>query len=292
MKKVIGVFSSPQSHLVGDGFPVRSLFTYQNHGKALSPFLLLDYAGPVDFPPTGHPRGVGQHPHRGFETVTIVYNGEVEHRDSTGQGGVISTGDVQWMTAGSGIIHEEFHSEAFTRSGGVLEMLQLWVNLPAKDKMAAPKYQPILSADIPTVALPGEAGSMRIIAGSYAGTVGPASTFTPLHVWDIRLNGRADVELPAADGWNTALVVLRGAIHVNRSARARDAQLVLLDPNGANLSVEAEDDAALLMLSGQPINEPVAGQGPFVMNTQAEIVQAIEDYNSGRFGQIPPRTKT
>jgi redox-sensitive bicupin YhaK (pirin superfamily) len=180
MKNIIGVYSAPQSHWVGDGFPVRSLFSYNNHGKALSPFLLLDYAGPAEFPPgNDHHRGVAEHPHRGFETVTIVYKGEVAHRDSTGKGGVIGPGDVQWMTAAAGILHEEFHSEAFSRSGGVLEMVQLWVNLPAKDKMTPPKYQAILNRDIPAVALPKEAGTVRVIAGNYAGHAGPASTFSP-----------------------------------------------------------------------------------------------------------------
>ncbi|HEY3439669.1 MAG TPA: pirin family protein [Paludibaculum sp.] len=285
MKKVIGVYSNPHMHWVGDGFPVRSLFTYNNQGKALSPFLLLDYAGPAEFPSAKRPKGVGQHPHRGFETVTIVYEGEVAHRDSTGQGGVIGPGDLQWMTAAGGILHEEFHSEAFTRSGGTLEMVQLWVNLPAKDKMTPPKYQPIRSDQIPAVALPDGAGTVRVIAGSYAGHAGPANTFTPLHVWDIRQHSGAVVELPAAEGWNTALVVLRGTVQVN-GATAREAQMVLLDKSGTDLSIEASEEAVMLLLSGQPINEVIAGHGPFVMNTQEEIAQAIEDFNSGRFGQI------
>lgn len=291
MKNIIGVYGTPQSHWVGDGFPVRSLFSYNNHGKALSPFLLLDYAGPVEFPPAnGHHRGVGEHPHRGFETVTIVYKGEVAHRDSTGKGGVIGPGDVQWMTAAAGILHEEFHSEAFSRSGGVLEMVQLWVNLPAKDKMTPPKYQAILNRDIPAVALPKEAGTVRVIAGNYSGYAGPASTFSPLLIWDVRLYAGASAELPAPEGWNTALVVLHGTVQVNGGARAREGQLVVLDSSGSGLSIEATDDAVMLLLSGQPIHEPVVGRGPFVMNTQDEIAKAIEDFNSGRFGHVAHET--
>ena len=286
MKKVIGVYSAPRQHWVGDGFPVRSLFSYHSHGKALSPFLLLDRAGPADFAPTSAPRGVGQHPHRGFETVTIVYTGEVAHRDSTGQGGVIGPGDVQWMTAASGILHEEFHSEPFTRSGGTLDMVQLWVNLPAKDKMSAPGYQAILSDTIPSVALPEGAGSVRVIAGDYAGHAGPARTFSAMNVWDLRLNAGAHVELPAVDGWNTAVVVLHGTVQLNGQVIAREAQMVLLDREGSGFTLEANGDAVLLLLSGEPIDEPIVGHGPFVMNTQAEIVQAIDDFNSGRFGEI------
>lgn len=188
MKKILGIYSAPRPHWVGDGFPVRSLFSYHTHAKQLSPFLLLDYAGPAEFAPSNHKRGVGQHPHRGFETVTIVYKGEVSHHDSTGQGGTIGPGDVQWMTAGSGILHEEYHSDAFARSGGTLEMVQLWVNLPAKDKRAPAGYQAITDQQIPVVALPDAAGMVRVIAGEKDGATGPARTFTPMNVWDMRLN--------------------------------------------------------------------------------------------------------
>lgn len=287
MKQVIEVYSAPHPHWVGDGFPVRSLFSYQSHGKMLSPFLLLDRAGPTEFSPASEQtRGVGQHPHRGFETVTIVYKGEVAHRDSTGKGGVIGPGDVQWMSAASGILHEEFHSEAFSRSGGTLDMVQLWVNLPAKDKMSAPGYQSILNEAIPSVALPKEAGRVRVIAGDYAGHSGPARTFSPMHVWDVRLNAGANVELPAADGWNTAIVVLHGTVQVNEEAIAREAQMVVLENSGSGLTLEANSDAILLLLSGEPIDEPIAGYGPFVMNTQEEINQAITDFNRGRFSEI------
>lgn len=286
MKKILGIYSAPRPHWVGDGFPVRSLFSYQSHAKQLSPFLLLDYAGPADFTPTNTKRGVGQHPHRGFETVTIVYKGEVSHRDSTGQGGTIGPGDVQWMTAGAGILHEEFHSEAFTRDGGTLDMVQLWVNLPAKDKMAAPGYQAILDGDIPTVALPDDAGSVRVIAGEYGQKKGPARTFTPMHVWDMRLRQGSISEFDMPEGWTTALVVLHGTVLVNGEAVTREAQMVVLDKAGRHLSIEANNDATVLLLSGEPIDEPIVGHGPFVMNSQAEIAQAITDFNSGRFGQM------
>lgn len=286
MKTVLGVYNAPQRHWVGDGFPVRSLFSYNNHGKSLSPFLLLDRAGPADFTPANTPRGVGQHPHRGFETVTIVYEGEVAHRDSSGNGGVIGPGDVQWMTAAAGILHEEFHSPEFTRTGGTLDMVQLWVNLPAKDKMSAPGYQAILGKEIPVVVLPDAAGSVRVIAGDFEGHVGPARTFSPMHVLDVRLNAGAVVELPATEGWSAAVVVLHGTVTVNAETVAGEARLVQLDRVGCDFTLAANTDAVVLVLCGEPIDEPVVGHGPFVMNTQAEIARAIDDYNSGRFGQI------
>lgn len=284
MKRVIKVESAAHPHWVGDGFPVRSMFSYQSHGKSLSPFLLLDRAGPAEFAPTGAARGVGQHPHRGFETVTIVYQGEVAHSDSTGKSGVIGPGDVQWMTAASGILHEEFHSPSFSRKGGTLDMVQLWVNLPAKDKMAAPGYQAITNTSIPSVALAGDAGTVRVIAGSYAGHAGPARTFTPMEVWDIRLKAGATVELPAKAGWNAAVIVLHGAVQVNGEALVGEAQMALLDPEGSGFSLKATSDAVLLFLSGEPIDEPIVGHGPFVMNTQEQIGQALADLRSGRFG--------
>lgn len=291
MKRVLGVYSAPRSHWVGDGFPVRSLFSYDSHGKQLSPFLLLDYAGPASFEPTTRRRGVVQHPHRGFETVTIVYSGEVSHRDSTGAGGVIGTGDVQWMTAGAGIIHEEFHGEGFARAGGELEMVQLWVNLPARDKLALPGYQAITAADIPTVTLPHGAGTARIIAGQFGGKRGPARTFTPMNVWDLRLARDVETELPLPEGWTAALVVLRGTVQVNGHALAREAQMVVLDLAGTGVTIEANNDAVVLLLAGEPIDEPIVGYGPFVMNSQAEIAQAIDDFNSGRFGGIARPTQ-
>jgi redox-sensitive bicupin YhaK (pirin superfamily) len=286
MKKVLGVYDAPGQHWVGDGFPVRSLFSYHTHGQHLSPFLLLDHAGPAHFKPTNGKRGVGEHPHRGFETVTIVYEGEVDHRDSTGAGGHIGPGDVQWMTAGSGILHEEFHSAAFSKTGGTLEMVQLWVNLPAKDKMSAPRYQTLLNQDIPVVELPNGAGNLRVIAGEYQGLRGPAHTFSSIDVWDLRLrrDQRTDFQLPV--GHTLALVVLRGTVLVNGTEIVRDAQLVMFEREGSAISLEANTDATILLLSGEPIDEPVVGYGPFVMNTQKEISEAIDDFNSGRFGRI------
>lgn len=284
MKKILGIYNAPGQHWVGDGFPVRTLFSYQTHGREMSPFLLLDYAGPRDFRATDRPRGVGQHPHRGFETVTIVYQGEVEHRDSTGGGGKIGPGDVQWMTAGGGLLHEEFHSAEFTQSGGTFEVVQLWVNLPARDKMIRPGYQAIGRERIPAVQLAGGSGTLRIIAGEYDGHKGPARTFSPMNVWDMRLgrDTRAGFDLP--EGWTSAIVVLRGTVLVNRTEVVRDAQLATLDAIGTGVSLEANNDATLLVLSGEPIDEPIVGYGPFVMNTSEQITQAIEDFNSGRFG--------
>lgn len=286
LRKIQGIYQAPRPHWVGDGFPVRSLFSYGDHGKALSPFLLLDHAGPYTFDPTANRRGVGTHPHRGFETVTIVYEGEVAHRDSTGAGGTIGPGDVQWMTAASGILHEEFHSEAFARQGGPLEMVQLWVNLPAKDKMTAPGYQTILNRDIPTVALPDGAGQVRVIAGEFDGHRGPARSFTPMDVWDVRLVQDGVMRFDTTPGHTLALVVLHGTVQVNGAEIVREGQLVQFDRDGSGLEIEANNDATLLVLSGEPINEPVVGHGPFVMNSKAEILQAFEDFNSGRFGQM------
>lgn len=286
MKSVLGVFNAPRPHWVGNGFPVRSLFSYQGQGKQLSPFLLLDYAGPMDFAPSDKPRGVGQHPHRGFETVTIVYKGELAHCDSSGEGGTIGPGDVQWMTAGAGILHEEFHSPAFTRTGGTLEMVQLWVNLPARNKGIAPRYQAILDRDIPSVDLPARGGTLRVIAGEYSGQRGPAQTFTPMNVWDLRLKagGRNEFTLPA--GWSVALVVLHGEVRVNAGTEVGEAQMAVLGEEGQVIDVEAGTDSVVLLLSGEPIDEPIVGHGPFVMNTEAEIAQAVRDFNSGAFGRI------
>src|SRR4051812_22092452 len=284
MKKIVGLLENRSPHWVGDGFPVRTLFSYDRHGAQVSPFLLFDYAGPARFEPSPKPRGVGQHPHRGFETVTIVYEGEVAHRDSTGKGGTIGPGDVQWMTAASGILHEEFHSPAFSQSGGDFRVVQLWVNLPARDKMTQPGYQAISNADIPSVDLPG--GRARVIAGTFQGTQGPAKSFTPVNLWDLRLDKGASLRLDLPEGHNAAIAVLSGEVTVNGEQAARDAQIVLLDPAGTEVQLDAGSDAMLLVLSGEPIREPIAGYGPFVMNSQAEIRQAITDFNSGRFGQI------
>ncbi|MSO89169.1 MAG: pirin family protein [Rhodospirillaceae bacterium] len=291
MRKVLGVHSAPTPHWVGDGFPVRSLFSHLSHGRRMSPFLLLDYAGPANFPPGERPRGVGVHPHRGFETVTIVYQGEVDHRDSAGNGGHIGPGDVQWMTAASGILHEEFHSQAFTRRGGALEMVQLWVNLPAQDKGAPPGYQSLLDRDIPVVNLPGDAGRVRVIAGTFAGRNGPARTFTPIDVWDLRLRAGQSLSLDLPDGHSGNVVVLRGDVRVNNTDIVRAAQFAMLDRNGGEATLTADTDSTILILSGAPIDEPVVMHGPFVMNTADEIRQAIDDFQSGRFGTMTELTE-
>lgn len=283
MRNVIGVYSAPRPHWVGDGFPVRSMFSYSSQGQHLSPFLLLDYAGPYSFDPTTAKRGVGQHPHRGFETVTIVYEGEVEHQDSTGAGGKIGPGDVQWMTAAGGIVHEEYHSRDFARSGGNFEMVQLWVNLPAKDKMSTPGYQTLLDKEIPAIPLAGDAGKLRVIAGEYDGHKGPARTFSPINVWDVRMSHGHSMRFDVEEGHTLALVMLRGTVQVNGQQVVRDAQLVTFDRTGGAIEVEANSDAMFLLLSGEPLDEPIVGYGPFVMNSQQEIEQAFADFNSGRF---------
>jgi redox-sensitive bicupin YhaK (pirin superfamily) len=285
-KKILGRYGNNRGHWVGDGFPVRSLFSYNDLGTHISPFLLLDYAGPHYFEPTTDRRGVGQHPHRGFETVTIVYDGEVEHRDSAGNGGIIGPGDVQWMTAGGGIIHEEYHSPAFAKTGGPFRMVQLWVNLAARDKMAPGGYQGILSADIPVVDLPDGAGKARVIAGDFDGRKGPAKTFTPVNLWDLRLNRDADVVLDLPEGHTAMLVVLTGHVTVNGAHAVGEAERLLLSREGGDVAIHADGDAMLLVLTGELINEPIVGHGPFVMNSEAEIHQAMDDFNRGRFAQL------
>jgi quercetin 2,3-dioxygenase len=285
MKKVIGIQGNDQGHWVGDGFPVRTLFFYQDLGKQMSPFLMLDYAGPAEFPPTAERKGVGSHPHRGFETVTIVYKGEVAHKDSTGQGGVIGPGDVQWMTAGSGILHEEFHAEDFAKNGGILDMVQLWVNLPANLKMTKPGYQAILDQQIPAIELKDGAGVARIIAGDFDGHKGPARSFTPMSVIDLKLQkGKATIAIP--EGWNTSLVVLRGAVEAGDGLVAKDAQMLMFGSQGQGIQLNTLEESIALLLSGEPIDEPIVGYGPFVMNTKEEIAQAMQDFNSGSFGKI------
>ncbi len=289
MKKLSFIQRNDRRHWVGDGFPVRSIFTYNDLSAEMSPFLLLDYAGPADFPPADRRRGVGEHPHRGFETVTIVYHGEVEHRDSSGGGGIIGPGDVQWMTAASGIVHEEFHGPEFAKRGGAFEMIQLWVNLPAKDKLAPPGYQPITAAQIPRVDLAGGAGFVRVIAGDYAGTKGPARTFSPMNVWDVRLHAGQRAEFQVKSGDTAALFVLKGRVRLGTGESVGEAELAVLAREHETLAVEAQEDTTLLFLNGRPIDEPIVGYGPFVMNTEAEIRQAFLDYQSGRMGHIAAR---
>ena len=287
-KAVLGVYPSPRGHWVGDGFPVRSLFSYDTLGTKISPFLLLDYAAPTVFPPAMRPRGVGAHPHRGFETVTIVYQGGLAHRDSAGNSGVIGPGDVQWMTAAAGVMHDEFHSPAFMQSGGALEMAQLWVNLPAAHKMSRPRYQSLLNADIPEVTLGSGGGSVRVIAGNYRGVEGPAATCSPLNAWDVRLRAGHESTFAWPEGHNAAIAVLRGAVSANGSREAKDAELVLFDRTGSEVRIAAAADSTLLLLGGALIPEPIVGYGPFVMNSRQEIETALNDLRMGKFGHLPP----
>ena len=285
MKNIVEIRKAPGGHWVGDGFPVRTMFGYDN-AQAFSPFLLMDYAGPLTFPPSETRRGVGEHPHRGFETVTIVYSGEVEHRDSAGGGGKIGPGDVQWMTAGAGLVHEEMHSQEYTRRGGKFEAIQLWVNLPKSLKMTRPKYQTILSGDIVQAALPDGAGTVCVIAGEFFGAKGPAETFTPMNLWDVRLNAGGGALLQVPPGHTASVFVMEGMAKINGKATARAAEIAVLDRQGEGFRLDAEGPVHLVVLSGEPIDEPVFGYGPFVMNTEEEIRQAIADYNNGKMGHL------
>ena len=290
LKRVLEIRKAPARHWVGDGFHVHSMFTYEDEARNFSPFLLLDFMAVAKYPPSeGDARGVGEHPHRGFETVTILHQGEVEHRDSAGHQGRIGPGDVQWMTAASGVVHEEKHSREFTRKGGVLEGVQLWVNLPARLKMSAPKYQDLGDSTIPAVPLPEGAGSVRVIAGSFQGRKGPAATFTPINLWDVQIKAgsAADLELP--DRHTLLLMVSRGRVKLNDDELAGEAELAVLDRRGEQVRIEALKDSRLLLMSGEPIPEPVVGYGPFVMNSPEEIRQAIQDYQAGKMGHLEER---
>jgi len=289
MKKLLRIHQSSGMHWVGNGFPVRSVFDYNGLGRELSPFLLLDYAAPYQFPPGNEKRGVGGHPHKGFETVTIAYQGEVQHRDSSGGGGKIGAGDVQWMTAGNGIVHEEFHSQDFTRKGGTFQMAQLWVNLRAKDKSAKAGYQTLLKAQIPNITLPQEAGTVRVIAGDYNGRKGAAKTFSPINLWDVNLRAGKSADLPLPDGHTTTFLVLSGEVQVDGERDAGEGDLAIFARAGDGITVKAKTDAKLLVMGGEPFDEPVVGHGPFVMNSRAEIQQAFEDYQLGRMGELVER---
>ncbi|MGZ8181942.1 MAG: pirin family protein [Methylobacter sp.] len=283
MKQLHRIARTNESHWVGDGFPVRTLFSYNTPDAEVSPFLMLDYAGPAEFPPASTPKGVGMHPHRGFETVTLLYQGEVEHHDTAGHGGLIGPGDVQWMTAAKGLLHEEMHSAAFTRQGGTFEAVQLWVNLPAKFKMIAPHSQSITDSRIPAVKLDEQGSVVRIIAGHFQGVKGPANTYTPINLWDLRLPSGQTVELNFPENYTTLLFALKGSVTINNSATLNDTEIAFFERLGTTISLTALKDATLLVMNGEPIDEPIAGYGPFVMNTQEEIRQAIEDFNTGRF---------
>jgi redox-sensitive bicupin YhaK (pirin superfamily) len=277
-----------EPHFVGDGFRVHNFIPggYRLDMKRMDPFIMMDYNSKFYFPPSKKPKGVGVHPHRGFETVTIAYKGKVAHHDSSGGGGVIAEGDVQWMTAASGILHKEFHEENFSRAGGDFQMVQLWVNLPANDKMSKPKYQSITNDQINKFQLPGNTGTIEVIAGQYKDVKGTASTFTPLHLLNARLNkdGKAGFSFPS--NYNTALLVIEGNIKVNSDEEVPANNFVLFENNSEAFTIEATENAIVLVLSGEPINEPIAAQGPFVMNTREELVEAIQDYNMGKFGYL------
>lgn len=286
MKKLAKIQRSDTPHWVGDGFPVRSMFTYHENAEQTSPFLLMDYAGPMEFSPSKHIRGVGEHPHRGFETVTFVYQGEVVHRDSSGGGGKIGPGDVQWMTAASGLVHEEMHSPAFAESGGVFEMVQLWVNLPAKDKMSKPRYQGLTRENIPVVELQDKAGALRVIAGEFGNARGPAQTFTPIQAWDLRLKKDGRQNFAVKSGDTTLVFVLDGSVRLGSGEIISAAEMAILERDGSEFSLEATSDAKVLILSGTPIHEPIVGYGPFVMNSGAEIRQAMHDFETGKMGRL------
>jgi redox-sensitive bicupin YhaK (pirin superfamily) len=284
MKNVLRIYRKPEGHWVGDGFPVHTVLDYQRQPE-LSPFLLLDHFGPADFVPAEKPRGVGWHPHRGFETVTVLLEGEVEHRDTAGNGGRIGPGDVQWMTAGAGLLHEEKHSETMTRNGGRFHGLQLWVNLPAKLKMTPPRYQTLTARDIPVV------DGVRVIAGEFRGVKGPAQTFTPINLLLATLKAGNAVELDLRDGYSAALYVAEGKIEANDEAISA-GELAVLDRKGSQATITVHADTIVFVMNGEPIDEPVAGYGPFVMNTTKEIQQAFADYHAGRLGTIPATEKT
>jgi quercetin 2,3-dioxygenase len=285
-KKVLGVYGPGSNHWVGDGFPVRNMFPSNGLEAEVNPFLMLDYAGPNLFTPSGKTPGVGQHPHRGFETVTIAYQGSVEHRDSAGNSGVIFPGDVQWMTAASGVVHEEMHEKEFARKGGTFEMVQLWVNLPKTEKMSKPRYQAITKEQIPVVKF-ATGGHARVIAGEWNDSKGAARTVTPINVFDVLLKAGERVEVPLPEGHNAAVVLRKGDVSIDGAhSLLGEARIATLSPSGSGVVIEAREDSTLLVLSGEPINEPVASYGPFVMNTREELVQAVEDYKAGKMGRL------
>jgi quercetin 2,3-dioxygenase len=286
VKDISGIYHPGSTHMVGDGFPVRNLFPSNDLDRAVDPFLMLDYAGPRIFPPTDHSRGVGEHPHRGFETVTIMYDGSVAHRDSAGNAGVIGPGDVQWMTAASGVVHEELHEAQWAKQGGTFRAIQLWVNLPQSHKMSAPRYQTLLNAEIPSVTLDQGAGTVRVMAGTFQGHKGPARTFTPVELYDVHMRSGGRVELTLPERHSTSVFVLEGRVSVNSGVSAGEAELVVYKRSGSLVVLEATQDSRLLVMSGEPIGEPIARYGPFVMNTKAELVQAVEDYQAGRMGHL------
>jgi len=285
MKQIKYIRKAAPPHMVGDGFKVKT-FISSAMWKDLSPFLMLDYIEPTHYLPTDHPRGVDVHPHKGFETVSILWEGALEHEDSSGGKGKLFAGDVQWMTAGAGILHKEFHETEFSKKGGLLHGAQLWVNLPAKDKSTPPAYQDIRSSKIPEITLPNGQGKIRIIAGEMNTVKGPANTFTRINIFDAHANAHADFDFDVTEGDNTAVLVLKGTVLINDDKTVREGDLLIFEQAGNRIHVQTNNETHLLLLSGEPITEPVAAYGPFVMNTQQEIIAAIDDFNAGKFGHL------
>jgi redox-sensitive bicupin YhaK (pirin superfamily) len=286
LRTIEGIYKGAPFHMVGDGFRVSNYFPSGNDfGQRFSPFILLDYNAPFVFPPSAEVKGVGAHPHRGFETVTISYDGYIEHHDNHGNHGVIGPGDVQWMTAGSGLLHKEYHEQEFSKRGGLFQMIQLWVNLPHANKMNAPKYQELLNEHMGNTQLPNEGGTVRVIAGEYNGVIGPAQTFTPIHLFDIsfKMNGRAQFELPSS--YNTAAMILKGTAKINDTNEVNEGDFILFNNTSGEIIIQGQtNDTLVFVLSGEPINEPIFQHGPFVMNSREEIIEAFKDFQSGKMG--------
>lgn len=285
-KSVQEIMSPPPPHMVGDGFRVHNYIPGLVGMQRMNPFIMMDYNSPHYFPPSETPPGVGVHPHRGFETVTIAYKGKVSHHDSAGNSGTIGEGEVQWMTAASGVLHKEYHERDFAKQGGIFQMVQLWVNLPAKDKMSPPSYQAITRGDIQTVELENGNGKIEIIAGSFNGVKGPARTFSPVDLMNAFLPANGEVQFSFSQHDHTALVVISGKIKINHEQEASANQLVIFQDDGEDFSIQAIDESVVLILNGEPIPEPIAAYGPFVMNTREEIIQAYQDFQMGKFGQL------
>lgn len=286
-KEIEAILAPPAPHMVGDGFRVHNFFPggYNFGLKRMSPFFMMDYNSKVEFPPSAHQRGVGVHPHRGFETVTLAYHGAVAHHDSAGNSGVIRPGGVQWMTAASGVLHKEYHEKEFARAGGAFQMVQLWVNLPAKYKMSQPKYQGISQEQMNFYLLPDNKGRVDVVAGEFKSVKGTASTFSPMHVYNLYLKAGAIISFELPENFNTCLLQVEGSSTVNGEKTLLD-HLVLFKNTGTEVSIQTEVDATLLLLSGEPISEPIVAYGPFLMNTKEEIIQAYDDVNAGKFGYL------
>ena len=286
-KSIEAIIAPPPAHMVGDGFRVHNFFPNSQliDKKRMSPFFMLDYGAKIEFNPSAEPRGVGVHPHAGFETVTVAYHGKIAHHDSAGNSGIIGEGDVQWMTAGSGLLHKEYHEKEFSKTGGLFQMVQLWVNLPAKDKKTSPKYQEITNSMLTRYQLPGDKGYVEVFAGEFNGVKGPASTFTPIHAYNARLKKGAKLEMSFPADYNTGLLIIEGEAKINGDTAPQD-HFVLLKNDGENFEVEATEDTVILVLSGEPINEPIAAYGPFLMNTWDEVEKAMKDVNAGKFGVL------